>query len=777
MLAKAELVWTRRRRSRSSPGRRAVPREVVEPGRSHQVLRAGPRDRLAQHRGDHAPQGHVREAARLGEAGRRHARARSSCSTSSTGPLRYARDGGARDRAPAQARGLHRALAGGARATTENPEALEALAVSTSARASGGRSPRCSSGRRARSAVENELVAAAAQARRALRRQAQRRPRRGPRVQALARRSIPTTAARRSSSRSATSRWRWDDLEAFYATTDKWDELIRMLEREGDDANGADRRAHLAVQRVARLWDEKKDKADRAARAYEKVLELDADNLDAAVALSPIYERQATPKKLAGVYEVRLEHVADPEERMMLLREAGLLYEEKLKDPQHAFEVPRGVLARADARGHARGRRAAGRPSRGRLGQADRGLREGDRRRRPIRRDHRPAPERRLPCSRRSAASTTRSSSRARLRRRADNMRAAGARAALPPDRALRGPARDLRSARSSRTTREVRSSSRTTSPRSSRTSSRSRRGDRRYTQIIAECGDDEVDAYRALERLYEQELGSFADLADDARASHRPRTEPDEELAALKFRLARVQAAAPRGHGRGLELYREVLTLMPEHDGARVALESLLDDASSARPRPDPRADLRGRGRLGHLVRALEVLVRGRRGARGEARVCSPRSARSRRSARQRRRGVRRVLRALREVPEHDETLARLEGSRWSRTASPSSCKLVAELAAQRERPGALSPLCTQGCRARRTQLGNVDGAVGATARCSIDPATPRSSTRSRALPRTERWSELLGVLRRKVELTSGPEPQGAAARADGGDPPREAR
>ena len=79
----------------------------------------------------------------------------------------------------------------------------------------------------------------------------------------------------------------WDALEDFYSTTDKWDELIRVFEREGDDANVAIEERISLIKRVARLWAEKKDKADRAARAYEKILELDADNLDAAVALSP----------------------------------------------------------------------------------------------------------------------------------------------------------------------------------------------------------------------------------------------------------------------------------------------------------------------------------------------------------------------------------------------------------------------------------------------------------------------------------------------------------
>ena len=129
----------------------------------------------------------------------------------------------------------------------------------------------------------------------------------------------------------------WDALEDFYSTTDKWDELIRVFEREGDDAAvDKDERISL-IKRVARLWADKKEKPDRAARAYEKILELDPDNLDAAVALSPIYEQGKDPKKLAGVYEVRLKHVEELEERLVLLRDTGLIYEERTKEPATAF--------------------------------------------------------------------------------------------------------------------------------------------------------------------------------------------------------------------------------------------------------------------------------------------------------------------------------------------------------------------------------------------------------------------------------------------------------
>src|SRR4029077_16180068 len=90
----------------------------------------------------------------------------------------------------------------------------------------------------------------------------------------------------------------WDELEAFYAASAKYDELIRTFERAADAKDSElDERVTLFF-RVARLWQDKLNQPDRAARAYEKVLALDASNLQAAEALTPIYEQAGDAKKL-----------------------------------------------------------------------------------------------------------------------------------------------------------------------------------------------------------------------------------------------------------------------------------------------------------------------------------------------------------------------------------------------------------------------------------------------------------------------------------------------
>ena len=130
---------------------------------------------------------------------------------------------------------------------------------------------------------------------------------------------------------------RWDDLEVFYAESGKWDEFIRVLEQQ--EAKETDGAAKIGLLfKIAQLWADKKQKNDRAAKAYEKVLELDATNLQAAEALIPIYTAANNAKALSNVIEVKLGHEQDAATKLELYREVAGLYEGKVKEPQKAFE-------------------------------------------------------------------------------------------------------------------------------------------------------------------------------------------------------------------------------------------------------------------------------------------------------------------------------------------------------------------------------------------------------------------------------------------------------
>jgi tetratricopeptide (TPR) repeat protein len=130
----------------------------------------------------------------------------------------------------------------------------------------------------------------------------------------------------------------WDELETFYAANEKWDELIRIVERQAEaQETSAEDKIELLF-RAARLWEDKKGKPDRAARVYEKILAADGDNVQAAEALTPIYEEAHDARKLVSVLEVRFAHAKETESKVELLGKIGRVFEERLRQPDVAFE-------------------------------------------------------------------------------------------------------------------------------------------------------------------------------------------------------------------------------------------------------------------------------------------------------------------------------------------------------------------------------------------------------------------------------------------------------
>lgn len=127
----------------------------------------------------------------------------------------------------------------------------------------------------------------------------------------------------------------WQDLEDFYASQSKYDELIRVLDRQVKDED--DETKVMLLFKIATLWQEQVGKPDRAVRAYEAVLEVDSGNLEAAEALIPLFGGANNYKKLVGVLEIQLQHTADRFERLERLRALAGYYEENLRDKNTAL--------------------------------------------------------------------------------------------------------------------------------------------------------------------------------------------------------------------------------------------------------------------------------------------------------------------------------------------------------------------------------------------------------------------------------------------------------
>jgi tetratricopeptide (TPR) repeat protein len=128
---------------------------------------------------------------------------------------------------------------------------------------------------------------------------------------------------------------RWEDLEEFYTSRGKVDEYIRVLEREVE--SGSDTHRLSLAMKIAVLYRDTLQKADRAMRAFEKVLQLDENNLAAAEALIPLYEQGRDPKALVRVLEIQLKATDDPLLRQERMKRLAQYNEEKLRDKGAAF--------------------------------------------------------------------------------------------------------------------------------------------------------------------------------------------------------------------------------------------------------------------------------------------------------------------------------------------------------------------------------------------------------------------------------------------------------
>ena len=127
----------------------------------------------------------------------------------------------------------------------------------------------------------------------------------------------------------------WDELEEFYRDRGKLDEFVRVLERQIDSGDDADKLA-VAVK-VAVLYRDEIQKPDRAMRAFEKVLTIDENNLEAAEALIPLYEKGRDPRKLVRALEIQLAQTEDIELRQERIKRLAEYSEEKLRDKEGAF--------------------------------------------------------------------------------------------------------------------------------------------------------------------------------------------------------------------------------------------------------------------------------------------------------------------------------------------------------------------------------------------------------------------------------------------------------
>jgi tetratricopeptide (TPR) repeat protein len=552
---------------------------------------------------------------------------------------------------------------------------------------------------------------------------------------------------------------RWDDLEVFYAESGKWDEFIRVLEQQEAKETTSEAKIPLLFK-IAQLWADKKQKLDRAAKAYEKILELEANNLQAAEALIPIYTTANNAKALANVIEVKLGHVEDSSAKLELYREVAALYEGRVKDPQKAFEryLSAFELFPGDVRATEDVERAAKATSRWEevVAAYRRAVESAD-----LNGDRDVAVMLRLRLGRVLVDSLQRidealDAYRAVYEADGENVEAISA-----LERLYRHTSRftDLLGIYEKK-----------------RDLSATPEEKKSINYEIAKLYEDETkDIDKAVEtyvQILEDESGDGRSLAAlDVLYGRLARWEPyvdvlrrrieldvgEAELIDLKFRLGNTLEQHLHDAAGALENYREILFLDPQHEGARTALEAMLQGDLRAEAAAILESIYEERGDWPKLIQALEILSATQDDV--EKRVALKRKA-ARFSAERVsdfKHAFAVLASALRDDPSLAETRDEIERIADSSGAQRELVALYGELAES----------LTDAMLARDywlriagvdDRLGDVDQAAEAYYKVlAIDPADVDAlAALEQLFTRTQRWKDLIGVVERRIEQTN---------------------
>ncbi len=551
----------------------------------------------------------------------------------------------------------------------------------------------------------------------------------------------------------------WDELEVFYAESGKWDEFIRVLEQQ--EAKETDVQAKIGLLfKIADLWADKKQKNDRAARAYEKVLELDESNLRAAEALIPIYQAANNPKALANAIEVKLGHEEDDVAKVDLLREVASLYEGKVKEPEKALEryLSAFALAPSDERSAddvERSARVAGAWDKviaayneavdGASGDRDLGvtlrLRQG-----------------RVLLDELTRVDEALSVYRAVYEADSENE---GALAALERLYRQTGKFGELLEVyeKKRELTGDADDKKRIQYEIAKLYETELRDVDRAIETYNAVLEEDpnEGAALAALDKLY-GDLARWEPYVETLR--RRIELDVGEgELIDLKFRLGQTLETHLEDAAGALENYREILFVEPDHQKAREALEALLENDDL---KADAAAILESiyeeRSDWAKLARTLEILSQSETEPRKRVQIERKIARIASEHLGDKERAFKALSLALKDDPSLDETRLELQAVAESALKFPELAALYAEIAEELSDAQLARTYWMRTASIHDDRLDQVDqAAAGYVKVLGLDARDEEALSALEALfARTERWSDLIGVIERRIEQAS---------------------
>lgn len=132
----------------------------------------------------------------------------------------------------------------------------------------------------------------------------------------------------------------WAGLESLYADANDWEGLVEVLGNAADRTDDVELKKELSF-RAAALYENQIGEPHRAFRNYERVLSVDSENVQAAKALAPIYEKEEKWPRLVGLLELLARNTDTTADngaaRLELLERLRMLCLTQLGDTSAAF--------------------------------------------------------------------------------------------------------------------------------------------------------------------------------------------------------------------------------------------------------------------------------------------------------------------------------------------------------------------------------------------------------------------------------------------------------
>ena len=140
-----------------------------------------------------------------------------------------------------------------------------------------------------------------------------------------------------------------EQLEALAALIEKgWERLVGLYEEALKKDGELDQRlAHELATKVARSYEDRLGKSDKAVEYYRKALSIEPDDLAALAALEAMFTRDERFPELLDVYRRRTDIAQDPDERLDFLFRISSLHEEMLGNQEEAIATYIEILGQA----------------------------------------------------------------------------------------------------------------------------------------------------------------------------------------------------------------------------------------------------------------------------------------------------------------------------------------------------------------------------------------------------------------------------------------------